>query len=92
MTLDDLDKVYKELYEVKVQWKTIGLELGLTITKLNCIESDRHYKAEPSCLDMLSEWLSNGTHRSWSALADALESPIVNHSNTAAAIREKYCN
>ncbi len=59
---------------------------------LNIIEKDRQYKTEPCCLDMLMEWLTNGTNRSWSVLADAMESPIVSLSNIAAALRKKYCN
>ncbi len=92
LTVEDLGKVYEELYEGRVQLKNIGLKLGLNITMLDSIEIDRHYKTEPCCLDMLKEWLTNGTNRSWSALADALESPIVSLSNIAAALRKKYCN
>ncbi len=88
---EDLGKVYEELYEARVQWKNIGLKLGLTFTTLNIIEAHRHYKAEPSCLDMLNEWLTNGKNTNWSTLADALESPVVGYPNIAAAIRAKYC-
>ncbi len=92
LTVEDLGKVYIELYEGRVQWKNIGLELGLNIAMLDSIEIDRHHKTEPCCLDMLKEWLTNETNRSWSALADAMESPIVSLSNIAAALRKKYCN
>ena len=87
----DIGKVYEELYEARVQWKNIGLKLGLTLTTLNSIETHRHYKAEPSCLDMLNEWLTNGKNRNWSNLADALESPMVGYPIIASAIRTKYC-
>ena len=92
LTVEDLGKVYEELYEGREKWKNIGLKLGLNITMLNIIEKDRQYKTEPCCLDMLKEWLTNGTNRSWSALADAMESPIVSLSNIAAALRKRYCN
>ncbi len=92
LTVEDLGKVYEELYEGRVRWKNIGLKLGLNITMLHSIEMNCHYKTESCCLDMLSEWLTNGTNRSWSALADAMESPIVSLSNIGAELREKYCN
>ncbi len=91
LTVEDLGKVYEELYEGRVQWENIGLKLGLNITMLDSIEIDRR-KTEPCCLDMLKEWLTNGTNRSWSALAGAMESPIIHLSNIAAALRKKYCN
>ncbi len=84
--------MYEELYKGRVQWKNIGLKLGLNITTLDSIEINRNYKMEPCCLDMLKEWLTNGTNRSWSALVDAMESPTVNLTNIAAALRKKYCN
>ncbi len=84
--------MYEELYEGREQWKNIGLKLGLNMTMLNIIEKDRQYKRKPCCLDMLKKWLTNGTNRSWSALADAMESPIVNLSSIAAALRKKYCS
>ncbi len=92
LTVENLGKVYEELYEGREKWKNIGLKLGLNITMLDCIEIDRHYKTEPCCLDMLKKWLTKGTNRSWSALADAMESPIVSLSNIAAALRKRYCN
>ena len=85
-----MGKVYEELYEARVQWKQIGLKFGLTMATLNSIETHRHYKAEPSCLDMLNEWLTDGRDRNWSTLADALRNPIVGHPNIAAAIQKKY--
>ena len=91
LVAEDLGKVYEELYEARVQWKNIGLKLGLTLTTLNSIETHRHYKAEPSCLDMLNEWLTNGKNTNWSTLAEALESPMVGYPNIASAIQTKYC-
>ncbi len=91
LVAEDLGKVYEELYEARVQWKNIGLKLGLTLSTLYSIETHRHYKNEPSCQDMLNEWLTNGKNTNWSTLAEALESPMVGYPNIASAIQTKYC-
>ena len=69
----------KELYQhftpqYATQWRVIGTLLGLTGERLNIIEYDHMFKAEPCCNAMLEKWLQVDTTASWKKLFTVIES------------------
>ena len=57
-----------------LKWKVIGTLLGLRSERLDIIEYDNRYKAEPCCRDMLSHWLDVDPFASWGKLFTVIES------------------
>ena len=73
------EPLLKDLYEhitpqYALKWKVIGTLLGVASEKLDIIEHDNHYKAEPCCNDMLKWWLRVDPAASWEKLFSAIES------------------
>ena len=60
-----------------VQWRVIGIQLGLPCATLDIIEHDNRDEAIPSCNAMLNRWLQLDTTASWKKLFTAIESPAV---------------
>ena len=59
------------------QWRVIGILLDLPNERLNIIEHDHVYRAEPCCNAMLANWLQVDTTASWRKLLTVIESPAV---------------
>ena len=77
--------VFKELYSLATQWKTIGALLGISKPVLDKIKSDEE-RADDRLQEMLSEWLKQtDSPPTWTKLADAVE--IINKSK-AQKLRE----
>ena len=57
-----------------LKWKVIGILLGLPIEKLNKLEDDEMFKAEPCCTAMLIQWLKDDATASWGKLFNAIQS------------------
>ena len=80
----DLKKVRDFLYDVRLKWYDIGLELEMDQTELDVIKSK--YKDDPNdCLrEMVSAWLKSFENPpTWEALAEALSSRAVNEKKLA---------
>ena len=73
--LKDLQRYITPQYATR--WKVIGTQLGLPTEKLNIIERDHMFRAEPCCNAMLEKWLKVDTTASWSKLFTVIESPAV---------------
>ena len=58
----------------------IGTLLGLPSERLNIIEYDHMYRAEPCCNAMWEKWLQVDTNASWGKLFAVIESPAVSGS------------
>ena len=75
--IDDLVKVKKSLRSI-VDWKPLGLELGLSYATLQCIDRDQYGMIEDCKTEMLAAWLqqmdkvSQYGVPSWSTLQTAL--------------------
>ena len=72
----------KDLYQYitpqyAVDWKVIGILLGLPDATIDIIEHDNHFKARECCNAMLREWLLVDTTASWRKLFTVIESPPV---------------
>ena len=85
----DLKVVYKELFQVRVKWRRLGLELDLTPGTLDTI--DQRYSDPADRLERaLLEWL-NGESATWRQLVEALWSAPVSEAKLARELEEKYC-
>ena len=71
----DLDEVKDFLKDI-VDWKSLGLKLGLLYPSLKKIEVDQRGLVEQCKTEMLAAWLQeqdNASQPSWSVLRAALE-------------------
>ena len=59
--------------------EVIGILLGISSERLNIIEHDHMFRAEPCCNMMLEKWLQIDTTVSWKKLFTAIESFSVPH-------------
>ena len=60
------------------QWRTIGIQLGLSLGTLDIIEHDNRDKAILCCNAMLNKWLQVDTTASWEKLFTVIESLVMN--------------
>ena len=74
-SLRDLQQYFTPRYAV--QWRMIGIQLGLPSGKLDIIEHDNRDKARECCNAMLKEWLQVDMAASWEKLFTVIESPAV---------------
>ena len=95
LSLNDLANVLTELHIAQAKWYNLGLQLKVSVTDLQRIESE--YKNDHgTCLrQMLVRWLETGS-ATWEALIEALQAPIVhggeNQTSTLAeTLQMKYC-
>ena len=82
--MDDLCIILKTIWEARVKWYYIGLELGVSAGTLDTLK--KHNSQDPDdCLTaMLKYWLNNGKPKpSWAAVANALKSPVVGYAQLA---------
>ena len=79
-----------ELHQVSHKWFFLGVQLGVSISALKCIQKDSHIGTD--CLrKMLAMWLKCTYTPTWNTVIDALESPPVGELYLAQKLREKYC-
>ena len=90
MSDKDIKCVRRELYEARVKWYHIGIELELATSTLKCIKSMCDSPAE--CLvEMLDTWLKQVDPKpSWRLLINALEQPPVGEKQLADKLKQKY--
>ena len=74
-SLRDLQQYFTPQYAV--QWRMIGIQLGLPSGTLDIIEHHNHYKARECCNAMLRDWLQVDMAASWEKLFTVIESPAV---------------
>ena len=88
--ITDLAKV-KGILKNIVDWKSLGLELGLLYPSLKKIETDQRGLVEQCKTEMLAAWLQRHDHASqpsWSVLRTALEQ--IGEKELADSISTKY--
>ena len=83
---NDLRIVQRILWEARTQWYNLGLELDITPDSLDSIQlanqnPDRCFRA------MLTKWLREHQRPTWSALAEAVRSPVVGLGHLAEEIQ-----
>ena len=76
--MDDLVKVQRAVWEGRVKWYNIGLELGLTVGMLDAIQLTNKHDVDECFREMLKKWLrKSDLLPTWSSLAEALRAPPV---------------
>ena len=87
---NDLGVLMEELNNISAKWNNLGLQLGVSIGRLNAIQKDCHTTSD--CLrETLTIWLKTFSSPSWSAIVDALKSRTVGEVNLAVELEQKYC-
>ena len=89
LDITDLDEIQESIKEI-VDWKDLGLKLGLYLSTLEEIELD-HNRVKNRKREMLAAWLrreDNSKDRTWSTLVDAVHK--MNHHSLAEEITEQH--
>ena len=88
LNITDLEEVQESVKEI-VDWKDLGLKLGLFYSTLEEIELD-HNRVKNRKRDMLAAWLrgeDDSKDRTWSTLVDAVHK--MNHHSLAEEITDQ---
>ncbi len=89
----NLKTVRQLLFDIRVKWYDIGLELDVAVGTLESIKSSYHDPKD--CLrEMLKEWLKSiSPPPTWKRLATALRSSAVNEKSLAQKLECKlFCH
>ena len=91
-TLDlTLSDVLEETVTASGKWYEIGLRLGVSDWKLDCIRSEQ-LKLTERLRETLKAWLQQGkTESTWMTLVEALRSKTVEEYQLADALNHRYC-
>ena len=87
----DLRKVINELGSVASKWFQIGIQLGVSETRLHQIEAD-HRTADRCFSEVIIFWLNGNTNTdvNWESLIGALKASVVNEKGLAKSLIQKY--
>ena len=86
LTSNDIQKVRNQIWEARVKWFDIGIELGINVNDLKAIKNGANHHDIDNCFtDMLLIWLQQ-TGATWEALAKALRSKPVGYALLASLI------
>lgn len=87
LNMDDLELIVQKLYDARVKWYSIGLQLGLNPHDLDEIRVNK--SSDEDCLEaVISKWLKVCAKPTWRDLADALKSATVGYSALAHELLE----
>ena len=93
LTVKDLKTVRKAIWDARMKWMDIGVELDLDITDLNAIESMHRGDIGRCFVEMLTLWLKQvDIPPTWSAIVAALREPIIGFEPLAEIVDSKYAN
>ena len=82
LSIADLCTVLRAVWAARVKWYNIGLELSTSSDTLDSINVTWRENPDNCVTAMIKEWLNNGKPPpSWTALAEALKSPIVGYAH-----------
>ena len=91
LSIGDFRVVRKAIWDVRAKWCDVGVELCLDVNSLDVIKKD--YQKVDECFSMmLKSWLNQecAPQPTWSALVEALKSPIIDNPRLAQELEEKY--
>ena len=90
LTLADLHKVHKQLYEARTEWFNIGQCLAVDNETLRSIRRDQQFGNDDDRLnEMLDCRLKSRDHLTWATLCDCLRDSIVARDDLANDIEKK---
>ena len=86
-----LKEVLGELIGITNEWRYLGLALGLKKPTLDAIKVD-NADVKDRMLEMVTSWLQKKDESlpSWQALVKALRDPLVNRTDIANTINDKF--
>lgn len=88
---DNLRKLQTLVWDARINWFNLGLELRLKENTLKVIEINCNHKVETCFREMLSEWLrAIDPLPSWEGLLVALKQPPVACKKLAKEIKKKF--
>ena len=87
--INHLVEVQHVIWEGRMEWRTLGLELGLSPDTLKTISGNHAQSVNDCFCEMISEWLRSGSRPSWEVLMSALKSPIVGLQGLAFELEDK---
>ena len=77
LSINHLDQVRQAIWEGRIEWRNLGLELKLSPDTLKAISKKYPQSIDECFVEMLSEWLRSGCRPTWEDMIWALRSPIV---------------
>ena len=83
----DADVVFEFLYDARVKWYELGLQLKVTTQDLDVIKLSSHNKL----LGMLKQWLRSAENTTWPHIVEALQCRSVGLLDLARRVRDKHC-
>ena len=87
-----LKELLNELHTVRANWYSIGLQLDIPHTTMDCLKQNH---SDPSDLmrEVLKYWLDTAVdpRPSWEAVVAALRSPVVDKKCIAEKLESMYC-
>ena len=86
LTIKDLNVVRKTLWEIRAQYKSLGIELGLGIGDIEAIEGSNHYEVDACFIAVLTELLGIGLSQEKLALTLDLSATFSSHHRDLANI------
>ncbi len=85
----DFNQVFTSLYEVRNKWKHLGSALDVDIIEIEDIET-KHRSDSKKCLHHLIIYCLESKELTWPKICTALEKKVVDCSNLAGRLREKF--
>ena len=80
------------LTDIKIKWFRIGLQLGLSVSVLDCIEERFSTNYDKALYEMLKEWLKHVSDEphTWKTIVEVLRLKSVGERKVADDIDSKY--
>ena len=91
LSVDDLVTVQSKAWGARGKWYNIGLQLGLKVDDLDCLQKQNTADIDICFREMLKVWLRQGdTEKTWDRLIIALKSEMVNYGDLANSIEDEF--
>lgn len=87
-----LKNVRNILWDARIKWFDLGIELDLPEDKLRVIQKDNPSDVEKCFTEMISTWLKETPEKSWSAIIKALKAPAVNLAHLGNKVEQEQAN
>ena len=78
-----LKQVRNLLYDIRLQWYDLGIELEVPNEELDVIKSKHKDDPAAGLREMVTVWMKDNDKATWDALAEALESKPINEKSLA---------
>ena len=87
----DIDLLNEVAAEIPTLWKEMGLELGLSLRHLDCIETEQNKKQIRCFGEVLTSWREQQTAPyTWETIIRALQTKAVNQYKLAWILKKKF--